>query len=85
MHIGKPIKRTLASTSRPCFSLLAKQPPEVGIFQHRLNIFRRGLLSRTEMKNCPTLTMNQFTLCQHVSDSQAKACSLLCHQHQIVS
>ena len=32
MHIGKPIKRTLASTSRPCFSLSAKQPHEVGIF-----------------------------------------------------
>ena len=29
---AKPIKRTLASTSRPCFSLSAKQPHEVGIF-----------------------------------------------------
>ena len=41
------------------------------------------IMDRNE--NCPTLTMNQFTLSQHVSDSQAQACSLLCHQHQIVS
>ena len=32
MHIGKPIERTVASTSRPCFSLSTKQPHEVGIF-----------------------------------------------------
>ena len=32
MHIGKPIKKTLASTSRPCFSLSTKQPHEVGNF-----------------------------------------------------
>ena len=44
---------------------------------------RGFIMDKTE--NCPTITMDQFTLSKHVSDRQAQACSLLCHQHQIVS
>ena len=70
--LAKPIKRTLASTSRPCFSLSTKQPHGVGIF-NIASIFLTRFVIMDRNENCPTLTMNQFTLSQHVSDSQAQA------------
>ena len=83
--LANPIKRTSASASYSWFSLSAEYLQYVGIINIASISWTRFYQVMDRNENCPTITMDQVTLSQHVSDSLTHACFLLCHQHQSVS
>ena len=87
MHIGKPIERTVASTSRPCFSLSTKQPHEVGIFNIASIFWTRFVImdKNEKMSNFHNELIYFESACKSKPDSSPQFCFVFnikwCHHY----